>query len=254
MITTSELGNLTKLSKTNRTVVFREYLQLLFLETLYSSARAEKIFFKGGTALRVLFGSFRFSEDLDFTVGMGKKTFSGFIDSVFERFLINEGVSVKKKKTIAGESFLITYAGSVLPFKVFVSLDFSFREKPEYTSRTVIRTDFPVIFTNFVHHLEKKEILAEKIRAILTRGKGSDLFDIWFLLARGTEIDWPLVERKMEYYPEVRWNKGKIVEAVEEFSQKGFARDLRPFLPLNQRDQVENIYEVAKALVTEACS
>ena len=42
-------------------------------------------------------------------------------------------------------------------------------------------------------------------------------------------------------------------ELVERFSQKEVARDLRPFLPLNQRDQVGNIYEVAKVLVTEAC-
>lgn len=251
MITPAELDRLSKLEKINKTVIFREYLQLLFLETLYSSSGAEKIYFKGGTALRVLWNSFRFSEDLDFTVGMSEISFSKFIDKVFEDFLINDGVSIKKKKTIVGKSFLITYFGDVLPFKVFVSLDFSFRERPKYTARTAIKTDFPVVFTSFIYHLDKREVLAEKIRALLTRSKGRDLFDIWFLVTSGVEIDWRLVGSKMDYYPKVKWGKGTIVEAVNKFSRTDFVNDLKPFLPLNQRAKVGSIYDVAKALLNE---
>jgi len=47
--------------------VYREYLQLLFLKYFYNQKESQKIYFKGGTALRFLYGSFRFSEDLDFT-------------------------------------------------------------------------------------------------------------------------------------------------------------------------------------------
>jgi len=239
------------LRKINQTVIFREYLQLLFLETLYSSVGADKIYFKGGTALHILWNSFRFSEDLDFTVAMSEKVFAKFIEKVFKNFLINEGVSIKKKKTIAGQSFLVTYSGDVLPFKVFVTLDFSFREKPKHISRTVVKTDFPVVFTNFISHLDKKEILAEKIRALLTRVKGRDLFDLWFLLSSGAELDWRLVGNKMAYYPKVEWSKDKILEAVVDFPRKELINDLKPFLPLDQRSRVENIYEVAKTLISE---
>ena len=47
--------------------IYREYLQLLFLKYFYNQKETDKVYFKGGTALRFLFGSFRFSEDLDFT-------------------------------------------------------------------------------------------------------------------------------------------------------------------------------------------
>ena len=45
----------------------REYLQHLFLSFLYQEKKSEALLFKGGTALRLVWRSPRFSEDLDFT-------------------------------------------------------------------------------------------------------------------------------------------------------------------------------------------
>src|ERR1700689_2098148 len=47
--------------------VIREYVQHLFLSHLYALPQSDHLAFKGGTALRLLYGSPRFSEDLDFT-------------------------------------------------------------------------------------------------------------------------------------------------------------------------------------------
>ena len=47
--------------------VIREYCQHAFLSVLYKQKEANALFFKGGTALRILFESPRFSEDLDFS-------------------------------------------------------------------------------------------------------------------------------------------------------------------------------------------
>jgi len=47
--------------------IVREYFQHVFLGELYKLSNAEKLLFKGGTALRIVYGSPRFSEDLDFT-------------------------------------------------------------------------------------------------------------------------------------------------------------------------------------------
>src|SRR5581483_4538838 len=46
----------------------RDYIQHLFLYLLYTAPRREKVgfHFKGGTAIRIVYGSPRFSEDLDF--------------------------------------------------------------------------------------------------------------------------------------------------------------------------------------------
>jgi len=48
--------------------IIREYLQSKILEILYQQPLSRQIFFVGGTALRLLFGLDRFSEDLDFDV------------------------------------------------------------------------------------------------------------------------------------------------------------------------------------------
>ena len=41
--------------------------KLIFLSYLYQEPGSEKLLFKGGTALRIVFKSPRFSEDLDFS-------------------------------------------------------------------------------------------------------------------------------------------------------------------------------------------
>src|SRR3989344_2410913 len=46
--------------------LLREYLQYKILEIIFRSKYANKFSFLGGTALRIIYGNTRFSEDLDF--------------------------------------------------------------------------------------------------------------------------------------------------------------------------------------------
>lgn len=52
--------------------VLREYLQALVLRSLHESEAFQCIAFVGGTALRLLYGLPRFSEDLDFSLDSNK--------------------------------------------------------------------------------------------------------------------------------------------------------------------------------------
>ena len=45
--------------------VRREYFQHLFLSYFYKQEGSERVFFNGGTALRLIYHSARFSEDLE---------------------------------------------------------------------------------------------------------------------------------------------------------------------------------------------
>ena len=67
MITKEQILNLSRFYQIDTFTILREYLQLVFLDNLYRMKGMNKIFFKGGTAIRILFGSPRFSEDLDFS-------------------------------------------------------------------------------------------------------------------------------------------------------------------------------------------
>jgi len=46
--------------------ILREYLQYKILEIIFNSETGRSLAFLGGTALRILYNSNRFSEDLDF--------------------------------------------------------------------------------------------------------------------------------------------------------------------------------------------
>lgn len=59
--------------------VWREYLQHQFLANFYRNEAAAAIHFKGGTALRIIHRSPRFSEDLDFNLLSGGANWAGGI-------------------------------------------------------------------------------------------------------------------------------------------------------------------------------
>ena len=73
MITQDQVETLAKKYKINATTIFREYLQILFLQKLYQKTPSQNIFFKGGTAIHLIYGAPRFSEDLDFSVALSER-------------------------------------------------------------------------------------------------------------------------------------------------------------------------------------
>lgn len=85
MLAINQIKELSKSLKINETVVIREYVQLLFLKELYEEKYSENLFFKGGTAIRLILGGVRFSEDLDFTVDVNREGFDLFIKKFFKK-------------------------------------------------------------------------------------------------------------------------------------------------------------------------
>src|SRR3989344_2112963 len=69
--------------------IVREYFQHLFLSQMYKLNGAEKLLFKGGTALRIVYGSPRFSEDLDFSLfGVPGHEVKKYVEDMFVRVLV----------------------------------------------------------------------------------------------------------------------------------------------------------------------
>ena len=104
MIEAEFIEELARKYQTSRDNVAREYCQHLFLSKFYQQEQAEKILFKGGTALRILWQSPRFSEDLDFS--SQKMTFSS-MENKIETTLLNverEGhqVRIRESKETSG--------------------------------------------------------------------------------------------------------------------------------------------------------
>jgi hypothetical protein len=221
--------------------IYREYLQLLFLKYFYELPTSNQIYFKGGTAIKFLFGSFRFSEDLDFSSTLKEEEIKSLIQKATKNLSREISVSFKQEKSIADSFTGRIFQGiSDFSFPLTVRLDISLREKPIYIENKYIETTFPISPYPLVEHLAVKEILAEKIRALIIRGKGRDLFDIWFLLSKKIEIDWDLVNLKMSFYNR-KTNLNEIMTVIKEVPDQEIKKDLTKFLPLNQRESVKKV-------------
>ena len=241
MLSKEQIQIFSKQIKIDSFSVYREYLQLLFLKYFYDLPKSNQIYFKGETSIKFLYGSFRFSEDLDFSSTLKEEEIKPLIQKAIKNLSREIPTSFKQEKSIA-DSFTgrIFQEISDFIFPLTVRLDISLREKPIYIENSYIETIFPISPYPLVVHLAVKEILAEKIRALIIRGKGRDLFDIWFLLSKKIEIDWDLVNLKMSFYNR-KTNLKEIMTIIKETPDQEIKKDLTKFLPLNQRESAEKV-------------
>lgn len=237
--------NLAKEFKIDLFTIYREYLQLLFLKHFYAKHNSENIYFKGGTAIKFIFGSFRFSEDLDFTSLLNPSKLAILIEESLKD-LNKEVGNVNFKKL---DSFTNSFSGKIsqnLPdfnFPLTIRLDFSLREKPFFADTSLIETTFPIGPYPQITHLRIEEMLAEKIRALIIRGQGRDIFDIWFLLTKKAALDWNLVNKKMLLYNK-NTNMAELLTIIKNMPIKDIKSDLTKFLPLSHRNLCNNIKEL----------
>jgi len=237
-------------SQIDRYTIIREYVQLLFLRYFYENNRSQiKAFFKGGTAIRFLFNSFRFSEDLDFTCTGSMIEIKKSISDIVPRVETEAGcrILVKDEKTFKeiGVGYrLVLQPNEYIRQPLGIRLDFSFREKPlepEVSSISVY--EYPISPFPLVTHLSVREIMAEKVRALFVRGMPRDVFDIWYLMKKGVKLDWKLLDKKMKYYPEVNYDRNILQKKIQEFKTEDLRKDLNQFLPVSYRNYYQKIVE-----------
>lgn len=243
MLTKEQLQELSKKKKTNEYVVSREFLQILLLKELFSNSFSEKVYFKGGTCIRLMYGGSRFSEDLDFTVGINEEDFEKEIGRFFKRMSNIYPVQFKKKESVSGRTYLATIKTDFLKQKVYIKLDFSFREEIlQPVQKIVEKNEYPIIFKSFVNCLSLDEIFAEKIRAFLSREKYRDVYDLWVLLELGAKYRKKLVDSKLAYY-DFEYSKEDILGRIESLSKDEFITELRPFVLINEREGLGDLFE-----------
>ncbi len=251
MLTKNQLKQLSKTYKTNEYVVAREYFQLILLKELYNKNFSKKIFFKGGTCIRLIYGGSRFSEDLDFTVEIEQKEFEQEIQKFFKEMEGKYPLTFKEKDTIAGKTYLTTIETDFLKQKVYIKLDFSFREKVLKSDREIINDNqYPVIFRGYIYCLSKDELLAEKIRALLNREKSRDIYDIWMLLELGAEFKKEMIRKKLEYYDRV-YKVEEVIKRIENQSKEEFESELRAFIPINERENLGKLFDYIKEYISK---
>ncbi len=211
--------------------IVREYFQHLFLSELYQLPGAEKMLFKGGTALRLIYGSPRFSEDLDFSLfGVGQKEIESFIDGLFEQVLaVIEQIGIKVE---LGDKVGATTGGyfGLATFQVFefpplgVEINVSARNGRSIQGEIAsLANDF--VPTYKVVSLPPNEMVEEKIfGALQTRKKPRDFYDLYYLMRKGM------------LSPDQKKRLAKIKDDIIVNAKKiDFRDELGKFLPANHQ-------------------
>lgn len=251
----------------------REILQEIALFGLWRSGLFNKAAFYGGTALRILYGLDRFSEDLDFSLISPEKEFSfAPFKKPMEEEIRNFGFDLTfeprenglDRKTNIEAAFLKgnTYRQMVLinvPEDlsdtihrnkiVKIKLEADFDPPPHFTTelKTVLR---PIPFS--VRAFGLPWMFAGKMHAVLCRRwekrvKGRDWYDMTWYISKGTRLSLEHLEARMRQTG--HWDsqnhmnaedfRSRYCQTVRELDVEKAIQDVAPFLPQSAVHYIE---------------
>lgn len=166
--------------------VVREEYELLLLKEISESEYGSSLVFKGGTALRLMYGSPRFSEDLDFTLiiikDFNRQKFIQFLKELEKKYPAIIAIEANEKYyTIFG---LIRIKEDYLDRNFSIKVEVSKREgewleDKDYSNKIIKSEVTPLTVLAQVASLER--ILEEKEDAIKNRKAPRDIFDFWYI-------------------------------------------------------------------------
>ena len=167
--------------KIDVTQVVREYWEVVLLNRLFEYPGGKDLVFKGGTALRLAYGSPRFSEDLYFSLledSIGK-TFKEMASGLVKPFAAADITDLTAKRWAYLCEIRITEGYLAQPFRV--KLEVSRRPAPGYEGelRLITSPTTPVQALGRVAALE--QLFKDKQDCIMGRDAPKDVFDLWFI-------------------------------------------------------------------------
>ena len=229
MIGANRIREIAKLSGMRPWQQEKHYLQSLIL-TIISDY---PLVFNGGTYLWLFHGLNRFSEDLDFTAkGPLERNFITFVSRSINLYgYENEIKILKDDKLGLSVRFLINGPlHSSDKDRCVIYVEVSRREKIVLPSLS-LKIDFPQydIPVKNLSGMNLDEIGGEKVRAILTREKGRDIFDLYYLIRRkNIKFNIELVNRKLAYY-NLNFDSSEFMQKLES-RNKIYSKELKPVI------------------------
>jgi len=213
---------LSKRLKISTPQIVREEYELIVLKEIFSGNLADKLVFKGGTALRLAYDSPRFSDDLDFSLLKNVKT-EDFINVCKEISTNNPNIvlveALKKFNTLFA---LFKVTDSSISQNFSIKIEVSTREKnlkkdKDYSLIVLKSSVSPINLIANTFSLEK--ILSDKLSIEPKRTR--DIFDIWFIKQNLGDKD-----IKMDF---------------SDFNKNEVKRELNKLLPVTYRGLVEDV-------------
>jgi len=224
-------------------LLMREYLQVRILDFISNHPLGGSLFFLGGTALRIVHGNRRFSEDLDFdNRGLDELQLRKIADDVQKMFQM-EGYETELKHVTRGAwHAYIKFPGLLFKEglsgykeeKITIRLDAE-HQPFKYSPERFILNRFEVFST--ILTVPIRLLLAQKYAAILTRPRkmGRDFYDVVFLMGRGIQPDFNYLQKVFGISDETSL-KTTILQECHALDMSKLAQDVEPFL-FDSRDR-----------------
>lgn len=216
--------------------ILKEYLQLKILDIIFSTKYAQGLVFLGGTSIRIIHNSPRFSEDLDFdNLGLTQSNFRQ-ISQIIKLQLELDGYTIQIKNVFKGAFHCyIKFPGILFQTnlsghkeeRILIRLDTE-PQRYKYTPDKYLLNKFGLF--RYLNVTPASLLLAQKICAIFTRKreKGRDFFDVVYLMAK-TEPDFKFLKLKLKID-----SKEELIERLKRKSKnlnfQILAKDIEPFL------------------------
>lgn len=178
-----QLQNWVKELKISPVEIIREEIEMIVLDKLAQSNLGQKLIFKGGTALRLCYGSPRFSQDMDFNAK--DKVVVGQLTKLLARIESDSGqIFIKdtydKRFTLFA---LLLVTSPLLKQNFSIKIEISKKKyrlkEGDVLLKIASSTVSPLSPLLPTYSLER--ILLEKRLAVNSRGEPRDFFDLWFV-------------------------------------------------------------------------
>lgn len=210
----------------------------------------EQMRFRGGTALNKLHfpAPFRYSEDIDLV-----RTTHGPIGSILNRIqdlLVPWLGPARFKQSRISPKLLFRLAVEDVSVEtpLTLKLEINTRETEAYGGSRHISYEVENSWfsgTAMIHTYSREEMLATKLRALLQRNKGRDLFDLAHALEVFEELD---IERVIEFFLSYT-EKSRISISRAEAERRMFVKladpnllpDFMTLLPAPEAEKVDNV-------------
>ena len=165
----------------DKTQVVREYWELVILKGLFDSSEGQALIFKGGTALRLAYGSPRFSEDLDFSLIKDpfKGKFSQIIKKIIAPFPDLFVTDLEEKYYTYWAEIKVTQEYLPMPFRI--KIEISKRKVRNYQWKVHLLSSPASILQIVGQVAALEQIYRDKLACLKERAKPKDLFDLWYI-------------------------------------------------------------------------
>jgi len=252
MLSRAELQRLANRQKIALGILEKDYVLTEVLKALSRVPMLNEGFvFKGGTALRkVYFSNWRYSEDLDFTVkhDMSKEELRRALDAWYHQVEGESQIRLNTRQLYKTDGYarIRTQFLGPLSYPGMIYMDLSFDEplclEPEY--RRVLTDPFADEQRKVLVYL-LEELLAEKIRSLLERGKSRDYYDVWRLLKEHiSQLDLELLGKVLS---EKLAHKGLYLHSVSDLLPRE-PRGLKRYWENDLQQQVNSLSPLEEVL------